>query len=104
MYVIAEIQGKQYRIEKEQVVSVDKMESEENKEIVLDKILLFANGDDVRVGQPYLKDVTVKAAYSGDVKGDKIRGIKFKKRKGYTRTYGSRPQFSRLMIKDISAN
>ncbi len=103
MYAIAEIQGKQYRIEKDQVVSVDKMNNGENKEIVLDKILLYANGDDVRIGQPYLSDITVKAAYTGNVKGDKIRGIKFKKRKGYTRTYGFRPEFSQLTIKEISA-
>lgn len=98
MYAIVEISGKQYKLEKDSTVNVDKLESKENDLLTLDKVLLYADGDNVMVGQPYLSNVKVEAKVIGNTKGKKVRGIKFKKRKNYTRTIGFRPEFSQLKI------
>ncbi len=101
MYAIVEIAGKQYRVEKDDVISVDRLSGEKG-EVVLDRVLFFSNDGNVTVGAPYIDGASVKAENLGAVKGDKVRGVKFKKRKNYTRTLGSRRHLTRLKIADIS--
>ncbi len=69
--------------------------------MTIDKVLLYANGDDVMIGQPYLSNVKVTAKILGQIQGRKVRGVKFKKRKNYTRTLGHRPHYSQLKISDL---
>jgi len=104
MYAIVEIAGKQYKVEKDATINVDKLEANANDDLVVDKILLFANGDEVLIGQPYLKNVKIKAKVLGTVKGDKVRGVKFGKRKRFTRTIGHRQTYSQIKISELSAN
>ncbi len=101
MYAIVEISGKQYKLEKDATVNVDKLESNENDLLTLDKVLLYADGENIMIGQPYLSNVKVEARVIGNLKGKKVRGIKFKKRKNYTRTLGFRPEFSQLKINNF---
>ncbi|MCP4135692.1 MAG: 50S ribosomal protein L21 [bacterium] len=101
MYAIVEISGKQYKVEKDNIIDVDKLKNV-SEEITIDKVLLYANGDEVQVGDPYLNNVKVSAKVLGDIKGDKVRGIKFKKRKNYTRTLGHRQQYTQLKINDLT--
>ena len=103
MYAIVEIAGKQYKIEKDAVINVDRLKKSENN-ITIDKVLLYSNNDDIRVGSPYLSNVQVKAEVLGEVKGNKVLGIKFKKRKNYTRTVGHRAIYSQLKISDVVAS
>ena len=100
MYAIVEISGKQYKIEKDAIVNVDRLKNAE-KDLVLDKVLLYSNEGEVKIGQPYLQNVKVKAEILGEVKGNKVFGIKFKKRKNYTRTIGHRAQYSQLKINEV---
>ena len=103
MYAIVEIAGKQYKIEKDAVINVDRLKKAENN-IIIDKVLLYSNEGDIRVGNPYLKNVQVKAEVLGELKGNKVLGIKFKKRKNYTRTVGHRAIYSQLKISDVIAS
>jgi large subunit ribosomal protein L21 len=102
MYAIVEIAGKQYKVEKDSKINVDKLEKNANDELVIDKILLFANGENVIVGQPYLKNVKITAKVIGDTKGDKVRGIKFGKRKRREKTIGHRQSYSMIQISELS--
>lgn len=97
MYAIVEINGKQYKVEKDATVNVDKF-AEETTEVTLDKVLLYSDGKTVTVGTPYVTNVKVKATVLQNIKGDKVRGIKFKKRKRYTRTIGHRQSYAQLKI------
>ena len=103
MYAIVEIAGKQYKIEKDTVINVDRLKKAENN-IIIDKVLLYSNNGDIRVGNPYLSNVQVKAEVLGELKGNKVFGIKFKKRKNYTRTVGHRAIYSQLKISDVIAS
>ncbi len=103
MYAIVEIAGKQYKVEKDAIINVDKLEANADDDLVVDKILLYANGDQVLIGQPYLQNVKVKAKVLGTIKGDKVRGVKFGKRKRFTRTIGHRQTYSQIRIGELSA-
>ncbi len=100
MYAIVEIAGKQYKVEKDLILNVDRLkDSEEN--LTIEKVLLFSNEGDVKIGHPYLQDVKIKAEVLGEIKGNKVKGVKFKKRKNYTRTVGHRPIYSQLKINEL---
>lgn len=103
MYAIVEVNGKQYRVEKDNIISVDTID-ETNKTVTIDKVLMFADGEKVMIGRPYLTNVKVTAENLGVTRGKKVRGIKFKKRKNYTRTLGHRQDYLQLKISDLSAS
>jgi len=104
MYAIVEIAGKQYKIEKDQIISVDFLDKQENEVFDINSVLLFADEGSTLVGKPYLENVKVQAQYLGDIKGDKVRGIKFKKRKNYERIIGHRQTYSQLKISELALN
>jgi large subunit ribosomal protein L21 len=103
MYAIIEVNGKQYKVEKDITINVDTI-NDGRETITLDKVLMFVDGDKVMVGQPYLNNVKVTAKNLGVIRGKKVRGIKFKKRKNYTRTLGHRQDYLQLKINDLSAS
>ena len=102
MYAIVDIGGKQYRVEKNMTIEVDKVLTESPDKMTLNKVLMYVDGESVMIGKPYLNNVKVTASIRGLVKGKKVRGIKFKKRKNYTRTLGFRPSYLQLTIQEVS--
>lgn len=104
MYAIVEIAGKQYKVEKDATINVDRLEKGSSDDIILDKVLLLANGENLQIGQPYLANVKIKAKMLGEVKGDKVKGIRFKQRKNQQRTLGHRQIYTQLQINDLQVN
>jgi large subunit ribosomal protein L21 len=99
MYWVIEINKKQYMIEPGKPLLVDRIDAQKDAEISIDRVLLFKNDkDEVTVGAPYVKDLSLKAKVLGDVSGRKIRVFKYKRRKDYRRTIGTRPQFTRILV------
>jgi large subunit ribosomal protein L21 len=99
MYWLVELNNKQYKIEAGEPVLVDKFDVKRDSEISIDKVLLMrGEKDDVKVGTPYLKDVKLKAKVLGNVSGKKVRVFKYKRRKDYRRTIGSRPQYTQIVV------
>ncbi len=103
MYAIVEIGGKQYKVQKDMIVDVEKVDVQDSKELQFDTVIMTVDGESVKVGQPYISGAKVKATVLDVVKGKKVLGVKFKKRKNYTRTYGARHQYLRLKIDDLIA-
>ena len=97
-YAIIKLQGHQYQVSEKDEILVDKLP--EGKE---PEVLLFVDGDKVKVGKPVLKDVTVKIKVVNEEKGDKIKVFKFKSKSRYRRHRGFRPQYSRILIEKISS-
>jgi len=102
MYAIVEIGGKQYKVEKDMTLDVDKVSGEKSESMKIDKVLMLVDGEKVMVGTPYLSNVKITAAVLGMHKGEKVRGIKFKKRKNYTRTLGHRRHLLQLKIQEVA--
>lgn len=101
MYAIIETGGKQYRVEEGDEIDVELLGTETN--FKFDKVLLVHNGQDLKVGQPYLATCSVHAEILGETKGPKVIAFKYKRCKNYRRTVGHRQKYSRVKITKIAA-
>lgn len=102
MYAVIETGGKQYRVTEGQSIKVEKLNAEAGSSIDLDKVLLVANGDDIKVGAPYLQGGKVTATVKSHGRGEKIRIIKFRRRKHHQKVQGHRQSYTELEITGIS--
>lgn len=106
MYVIVEIQGQQFKAEKDRYLYVQYLgdEVEAGKTVEFDRVLLADNDGEVKVGTPVLEGAKVVCEVETPlVKGDKVIVFKKKRRKGYRRKNGHRQYFTKVVIKDIVA-
>lgn len=101
MYAVVETGGKQYKVSAGDTVDVEKLPFEVGEKIELDRVLLVADGDEVRVGQPTVEGAKVLATVTDHVKGPKIIVFKYKPKERYRRKKGHRQAYSRLMIDEI---
>ena len=101
MYAIIESGGRQYRAEEGHSFSVEKLPYEVGQQIELDKVLLLANDDEVKIGQPVVDGVTIKATVVEQYRGKKILVWKYKPKKRYRRRQGHRQHYTRLRIDEI---
>ena len=104
MYAIVEIKNKQYKIEKDSLITVDKITQEENTSFDDINVLFYKSDDNsYKVGKPYVKNIQVQAKVQNETNDKKINVYKYKKRKGYRRTKGHRQKYTNLLIEDIKA-
>ena len=101
MYAVIETGGKQHKVEKGMILSIDLLKDEVGKEITFNNVLLYVDGDTVEVGQPYLENVKVTAEIKDEIKGDKISILRFRRRKHSMRKIGQRAKHSQIEIKNI---
>jgi large subunit ribosomal protein L21 len=102
MYAVIETGGKQYRVQEGDKLRVEKLASETGARIEFDKVLMMGEGENVDVGAPYVQGGMVSATVTGHGRGDKIKVLKFKRRKNYLRTKGHRQSYTELSIDSIS--
>ncbi|MDH5180820.1 MAG: 50S ribosomal protein L21 [Gammaproteobacteria bacterium] len=103
MYAVIETGGKQYRVSQGQILRVEKIDAEEGSTVDLEKVLLVANGEDIKVGKPYLAGGKVTATVKTQGRGKKVRIIKFRRRKHYKKIQGHRQSFTEIEITGINA-
>ena len=101
MYAVIETGGKQHKVEKGMILSIDLLKDDVGKKITFDNVLLYVDGDNVEVGQPYLDNVKVTAEVKDVVKADKISILRFRRRKHSMRKIGHRAKHSQVEIKNI---
>ena len=105
MYAVIETGGKQYRVQAGDVIDVERLSavSEEEPEVVFDRVLMVDDGGDVKVGNPVVEGAQVNGVLVQEVRGRKITVFKMKRRKGYRRKNGHRQDLHQVEIKDIQA-
>ena len=101
MYAVIETGGKQHKVEKGMVLSIDLTKDEVGKKITFDNVLLYVDEKNVEVGQPYLSNVKVTAEVKDIVKSDKISILRFRRRKHSMRKVGHRTKHTQIEIKNI---
>ena len=104
MYAVIESGGKQHKVEKGMKLSVDLLRDEHGKKIIFDNVLLYVDGDNVEIGQPYLSNVKVSAEIIDKIKAKKISILRFRRRKHSMRKIGHRAKYSQIEIKDIKVS
>ena len=103
MYAVIQTGGKQYRVSEGATLKVEKLNADEGAAVELDKVLLVADGDDVKVGAPYVEGGKVTATVKSHGRGKKVNIIKFRRRKHHMKRQGHRQWYTELEITGISA-
>ena len=103
MYAVFKTGGKQYRASEGDVITVEKLEVEKGATVELDQVLMVGEGADVKVGTPFLEGGKVSATVLDHGRHDKIKVLKFKRRKNYLKKMGHRQYFTQLEITGIEA-
>jgi len=103
MYAVIKTGGKQYKVQKDETLKVEKLDVDLGEKIEFDQVLMVANNDDVKVGSPYVNGSKVVAEVLGHGRGKKIMVLKFRRRKQYLKRQGHRQDFTEIKITDINA-
>ncbi len=101
MYAVFSTGGKQYRASEGDIFRVEKLEAENGSTIELDHVLMVGEGDDVRIGTPTVDGGKVTAEVVDHGRGEKIRIIKFRRRKHHMKQMGHRQYYTELKITGI---
>ncbi len=101
MYAIIETGSKQYRVEKDTVLSIEKLPSEKGAQVTFDRVLLAADGEKISVGSPTVKGAKVTGEILDQYKDEKVISFKMRRRHGYHRTRGHRQNLTRVKITGI---
>ena len=103
MYAVIKTGGKQYRVEEGDTLKIEKLEVGTGESVDFDQVLLVADGDKVTVGQPLVDGAKVTAEVVEQGRHDKIRIIKFRRRKHHRKQQGHRQWFTAVKITGIKA-
>lgn len=103
MYAVIQTGGKQYRVSEGTTLKVEKLAADAGASVELDKVLMIADGDDVKVGAPYLDGGKVTATVKSHGRGKKVHIVKFKRRKHHLKRQGHRQSYTELEVTGISA-
>src|SRR5690554_2938141 len=103
MYAVIESGGKQHRVVEGETLKLEKLEVGAGDSISFDKVLLVGEGAEVKIGAPYLDSGKVTAEVVSHGRGEKVRIIKFKRRKHHLKRMGHRQWYTEVKITGISA-
>lgn len=101
MYAIIQTGGKQYRVSPGDILRVERLSGVRGDEVLLNQVLLVADDQKLRLGQPLVAEAAVKALILRQGKAKKILVFKKKRRKNYRRKQGHRQLFTALQIQEI---
>ncbi len=103
MYAVIESGGKQHRVEPGEILDLEKLDVAAGDTIDFDRVLMVSDGNAVKVGAPYVAGGKVSAEVLEHGRGQKVRIIKFRRRKHYRRTMGHRQWSTKVKITAIEA-
>ena len=102
MYALVKTGGKQYRVAKDDTILVERIAADEGAEVILNDIVMLADGDKVTIGTPKVEGAAVSATVMRQTRGPKIIIFRRKRRKNHRRTQGHRQDLTLLKINDIA--
>lgn len=103
MYAVIESGGKQHKVIEGEVLRLEKLDAAAGESIQFDKVLMLADGDNLTLGAPYVEGGSVTAEVLDQGRADKVRIIKFRRRKHYRRQMGHRQYFTEVRITSIDS-
>ena len=102
MYAVIKTGGKQYRVAAGEKLKIEQLPADIGAEIVLDQVLLVADGDSLKMGRPLVTGASVQAKVLAQGRHDKVRIFKMRRRKHYQKHQGHRQNFTEIQITGIS--
>lgn len=102
MYAVVVSGGKQHRVVEGEVLRLEKIEVATGESFEFDQVLMIANGDDIKLGAPLVEGATVKAEVVNHGRADKVKIIKFRRRKHHMKRQGHRQWYTEVKIVGIN--
>ncbi len=101
MYAVIVTGGKQYKVAEGEFLKIEKLEVGAGETVVFDRVLLVGKDDEVRIGAPVVEGARVTAEVISQGRHDKVRIIKFRRRKHHMKRQGHRQWFTEVKITGI---
>ncbi len=102
LFAIAETSGQQFWFEVDRYYDIDRLNAKEKDKIIIDKILLIKDKDNISLGQPYVKNAKIELEVVSHKRDKKIIVYKMRPKKKTRRKMGHRQELTRVMVKSIS--
>ncbi len=102
MYAVIKTGGKQYRVQEGQTLKLEKLEVATGETIQFDDVLLVSDGETIKVGAPVVEGAKVSAEVIDHGRGEKVRIIKFRRRKHHMKRQGHRQWYTEVKITGIA--
>ena len=102
-YAIIKTGGKQYKVSKDNIIEIERLDVKPGKNFSFEDVLLHVKDGTSKIGKPKVAGVTVKATVLEHLKGDKLRISKFKAKSKYRRVTGHRQYLTKIKIIGITA-
>ena len=103
MYAVIKTGGKQYRVQAGLKLKIEQIPADVGSELVIDEVLMIADGENVSLGKPLLSGASVVAKVLEQGRHDKVRIFKLRRRKHYQKHQGHRQNYTEIQITGISA-
>lgn len=101
MHAVIKTGGKQYRVTQGDVLRVEKLAGDVGSSVDIEQVLMVTDGDDISIGTPFIDGGKVTAKVRSHGRGDKIKIVKFRRRKHYRRQMGHRQSYTEIEITGI---
>lgn len=101
MLAVIKTGGKQYKVQPKDKVKIEKLNVKEGDEITFDQVLLIADDNSAKLGNPTIAGAKVKAKVLKQGRAAKVTGVKYKNKTRYKRTFGHRQPFTQVEITSI---
>lgn len=99
---VIETGGKQYLVQSGQTLKIEKLKgAQEGGKVFFDKVLLLIEGEEIKLGQPYVKGAKVSAEVKKEGRAKKVTVLRYKRKTRMRRKMGHRQPFTEVIIKEI---
>ena len=102
MYAVIKTGGKQYRVAAGQKLKIEQIPADIGQEISLDQVLSVGEGEQLKIGTPFVSGAVVKATVLAQGRHPKVKIFKMRRRKHYQKRQGHRQNFTELQIASIA--
>ncbi len=102
MYAVIKTGGRQFRVMQGETLRVEKIDADVGAAVTFDEVLLVGSGEGVTLGTPLVSGAKVAATVKAHGRGDKVRIIKFRRRKHHQKQMGHRQHYTEVEITGIS--
>lgn len=101
VFAVIAISGIQLKVQEGERYEINKIEGEKGDKVEVKEVLMTSDGENIKVGKPYLDDVKVILEVDTQMRGEKGEGFKYKAKARYRRKYGYRAELTRVIVKKI---
>jgi len=101
MYAVVKTGGKQYRVEKDDILKIEKIEGDAGDQITLSDVLFVGEGDKISVGAPLVEGAAIAGEILEQKRDRKIIIFKKRRRQNYRRKAGHRQHLTVIRVTDI---